>query len=239
MPPSTTSLGAFASAAYLCCLYAFAVLEPAAGLAGLLHLSSLWGPGLLAAPFALLLLFDFATERRWRHQAAAWARITVLCELAGLAGFALRAKYPALEARWPTHPVEDPFYQFVPGASAWNVGAWSLIGLGLVGVLVHRVTATGGSARSGASSNIANAPGPKPPVPQMKKLTFNAWRFATFIAYSCTGLFVLAGLVVGSVWGAGYGDAAAYEMGLALLLVAAVFAWAGYAALRRSAPTKN
>lgn len=225
MPPVTTSLGSIACAVYLCGLYALAVFEPVPADAGLLYLSPLWGPGMLAAPFILFFVADFVTGRRWRRQSLAWSRVAVLCSISGLVGLAIRAKYPALEARWPSHAVDDLFYQFAPWASSWNMGAGVLIGLGLLGLLVHRFTVIRGSAPRAES--------------QLTKRLFNLWLVAAYIAYSCTGLFVLAGFVVGSVWGAGYGNAAAYAACLALLLGAASVAWAGYVALRRSAPAAH
>lgn len=146
MPQPTTPLGSLACVIYLLSLYAFAMLElgpPEHG--GLHRLSSLWGLGLLAVPLVLLFLVECKTEKRLRRQAVAWARVTCICGLSGLAGFVLRAVYPSLEARWPTHAAEDPFYQFAPWSSFWNMGAWALIGLGLVGVLVHRATSIRGT----------------------------------------------------------------------------------------------
>lgn len=137
-----SSVGVLASIVFLCCLYGLAITEPRPTTSGWpIHLSWLWAPSLLAVPFAIGICFDLVSSRRLRGQPILWARITLGCELVGLAGFALRAKVEEIAAKWPLPLVEEPFYSFVPWLSGWNILADCLIVAGLLGVILCGCTA--------------------------------------------------------------------------------------------------
>lgn len=137
-----SSVGVLAAIVFLCCLYGLAITEPLPANSGWpIHLSWLWGPGLLAAPFAIGTCFDLVSSQRLRSQPILWARITLGCDFFGFAGLALRAKVEEIEAKWPLPLVEEPFYSFAPWLSGWSVFAGCLIAVGLLGVILCGCTA--------------------------------------------------------------------------------------------------